>query len=183
MPSTEPNMPPAMKAPVSVARRRAREDTQDDRDADAAVGRLADAHEETRREHLFVALRETARERGEAPQQRHDGQAVDAAPAIGEQRQREGQHSDHQRDDAAQRAELSVAQVPFRLEQREHGIEHLSRHVVGQQQGEREREHDPRERARAAHRRRGAARYADCRWWLHVCTPRERHGPLQAQTW
>ncbi len=58
-------------------------------------------------------------------------------------RDRAGQQPDHQGDDARQKAELAVGQAPFGLQQREHGIQHLPRHVIGNQQAEGEREHHP----------------------------------------
>src|SRR6185503_9964 len=39
--------------------------------------------------------------------------------------------------------ELSVAQRPLTLEQREHRVQHLTRHVIGNQQAERQGKDDP----------------------------------------
>src|SRR3712207_8131607 len=47
--------------------------------------------------------------------------------SVAEHRQRNRQHRDGERDDAAQRAELGVGQHPFGLEEREHRREHLPR--------------------------------------------------------
>ncbi|MCY1420344.1 hypothetical protein D9M71_359600 [compost metagenome] len=119
------------------------EDREHQGDADAAVGGLADAYQEAREEHVLVVFRQAAAEGRQAPEHGHQRQAPGPAPAVGDQGKGEGQQADHQRDDAAEQAELRIAQAPFGLEQRKHRIEHLPRHVVGDQQAEGQGEHHP----------------------------------------
>ncbi|MNO92519.1 hypothetical protein D3C76_840970 [compost metagenome] len=92
---------------------------------DAAVGRLADTNQKACDEHLLVVFRQGATQGSQAPHHGHEGQALDPANAVGQQRQGEGQQTDHQCDDAAEQPELAVAELPFLLEQREYGVEHL----------------------------------------------------------
>ncbi|MNP09818.1 hypothetical protein D3C76_1019380 [compost metagenome] len=96
------------------------------RDADTAVGGFADADHEPRDEHLLIVLRQRATQRGQAPQHRHQRQALDPAKAVSHQRQRKCQQANHQRDNATEQAKLPVAQGPFALEQREHRVQHLA---------------------------------------------------------
>ncbi|MNN14008.1 hypothetical protein D3C81_1270610 [compost metagenome] len=119
-------------------------------DADAAVGCLPYADQEACDEHLLEAFRQAAAERRQAPQDGHQGQAPDPSPAIRHERQREGQQADHQGDDATEQAELRIGQRPLALEQREHRVEHLPRHVVGDQQAKGQCEHHPGVAARHA---------------------------------
>ncbi|MNO94308.1 hypothetical protein D3C76_859260 [compost metagenome] len=121
----------------------AREHRHHHGDADAAVSGLADADQKARDEHLLVVLGDSAAQRGQAPHHRHEGQALDPADAVGEQGQRKGQQADHQGDDATEQAELAVAELPLLLQQGEHGIQHLPRHVVGDQQTEGQGKDDP----------------------------------------
>ena len=114
------------------------------RQADAAVGCFADADDEPCGKHLLVILRKCAGKRRDTPQRGHEHQAADPAPAIGEQRQRKGQRPDRQRHDPTERAQTRIGERPLRLQQRKHGIQHLPRHVVGEQQAEGHREHQPR---------------------------------------
>jgi hypothetical protein len=55
-----------------------------------AVGGLAEADDGARTEELGVARGQGAGDGREAPHQRHQEDALDAAPAVGEQRQRNG---------------------------------------------------------------------------------------------
>lgn len=121
-----------------------REDAEHHRDTDAAVGGLADPDEEAGGEQLLVVGRHRAEQGGDAPEHRHQDQRPHPAPTVGEQRQREGEQADHQGDDARERGQLGIGQGPFGFQEREDCAEHLAGHVVGQQQGEGEREHEPR---------------------------------------
>ena len=76
-PSTEPNDPPAMNAPVSDARRAGEEDHEDDREADAAVCHLTETDEEAGEHHLLVVGRHGAADGREAPQGRHEDDGLD----------------------------------------------------------------------------------------------------------
>ena len=116
------------------------EDHEDDGEADAAVGRLTETDEEAGEHHLLVVGRDGAAEGGEAPQGAHGDDGLGAAPAVTEQRQRDGEQAHGQGDDAGQRAELGVGEGPLELEEGEDGGEHLARHVVGQEQTEGEDE-------------------------------------------
>ncbi|MNE22180.1 hypothetical protein D3C80_1153730 [compost metagenome] len=112
-------------------------------DADAAIGGLPYADEEPGHEHVLVVFRQAAAQGRQAPEHGHQRQALDPAEAVGQQRQGEGEQADHQGDDAAEQAELGVAQDPFGLEQWKYGVEYLPRHVVGNQQAERQGEYHP----------------------------------------
>jgi hypothetical protein len=102
------------------------EDAQHHGDADAAVGRLAEADQEAGEHHLVVGLGDGAAEGGQAPQHRHDEQAAHPAEPLRQQRERKGQQADHQGDDPAQRTELDVRQPPLRLQEREDGAQNLT---------------------------------------------------------
>ena len=70
-----------MNAPVSDARR-AGEDHEDDREADAAVGRLTETDEEAGEHHLLVVGRDGAADGGDAPEGTHEDDGLGAAPAV-----------------------------------------------------------------------------------------------------
>ncbi|MNN53649.1 hypothetical protein D3C81_1684170 [compost metagenome] len=99
-------------------------------DTHAAIGRFADTHHEAGKEHLLIVLGQRATEGRQAPEHGHQRQAFDPAETVCEQGQGERQQADHQGDDAAEQAELTVAQRPLALEHGEHGVKHLPRHVV-----------------------------------------------------
>ena len=71
------------------------------------------------------------------------GDAPHSPDPVGEQGNRKGQHADHHGNDTGQEAQLGVRQAPLRLQQRKDGAQHLPRHIVGNQQAERQREHQP----------------------------------------
>ncbi|MNT13371.1 hypothetical protein D3C72_1483400 [compost metagenome] len=121
----------------------AREYRQHHGNADAAVGRLADAHAQACDKHLAEAVRQRAAQRRQAPQRCHQHQAPDPAPAVCQDRQRERQQADHQRHDAAQRTQLGVTQRPLGLQQREYRVQYLAGHVVRQQQAKAQGKDDP----------------------------------------
>ena len=135
-----------------------REQRREQRGADGAVGGFAQADDAARGQQLRVASRERAGDRREAPDQRHQEDALDAAPAVGEQRQRNGAERDGDRDDRDERAELAVRQVPLRLEVREHRHDDLAVDVVDDHQREQDREHRPRVAARRRALVRGVVR-------------------------
>ncbi|MNP05701.1 hypothetical protein D3C76_976590 [compost metagenome] len=105
-------------------------DAQHHGQSDAAIGRFADADEEARDEHFLIVGGETAHQGGQAPDRRHQNQAADASQAIGDHRQRKGQHTDGNGDDAGQRAQLGIGEAPFGLELRKNHRQHLPRHEV-----------------------------------------------------
>ncbi|MNT21671.1 hypothetical protein D3C72_1570180 [compost metagenome] len=112
-------------------------------DADAAIGRFANAHQKTGNKHLLVVFRQGAPQGGQAPEHGHQHQAFDPAKTVGQQRQGKSQQPDHQRNDTAEQAELAVTQSPFALEQGKYRVEHLARHVVGNQQAKGQGEDNP----------------------------------------
>ena len=95
-----------------------------------------------------VVAGERAGDGREAPHQRHEHDALDAAPAVREQRQRHGAERDRDRDDGDQAAELAVGQAPLRLEVREHRHDDLAVDVVDDHQRDQDREDPPRIAAR-----------------------------------
>ncbi|MNF59554.1 hypothetical protein D3C84_411480 [compost metagenome] len=113
------------------------------RDAHAAVGGFADADHEPRNEHLLVVLSQRATQGRHAPQESHQRQALDPTEAVGHQRQGKRQQADHQGNDATEQTQLSVAQRPLSLEQGEYRVQYLTRHVIGNQQAERQCKDDP----------------------------------------
>ena len=97
---------------------------------------------------LPVARGERARDRREAPDQRHQEYALDAAPPVGEQRQRNRTQRDGDRHDGDERAQLAVREIPLRLQVREHRHHDLAVDVIDDHQREQDREHRPRVTAR-----------------------------------
>ena len=143
-PSTDPIMPAARKAPSTVLRIRA-----GNRLASRAAPTVPYAASPTPTRarapiRLPVAGGERARDRRETPDQRHQEDALDAAPPVGEQRQRNRAQRDGDRDDRDERAQLAVRKVPLRLEVREHRHHDLAVDVVDDHQREQDREHRPR---------------------------------------
>ena len=98
-----------------------REDGEDNGQADTAVCGLTDADEKAGDNQLAVTGREGGRGGRHAPDNRHEEDRADPAPAVGQQRQRHGQEADGERDDARQRTELGVAERPLGLEKGEDG--------------------------------------------------------------
>ncbi|MNS48320.1 hypothetical protein D3C72_808870 [compost metagenome] len=98
--------------------------------AHAAIGSFADSHAQPGDEHFAEVRRHCTAECSEAPQAGHQHEALDPAPAVGEDRQRQCQDPHHQRNNAAERAQFRISQRPFVLQQRKYRIEHLARHVV-----------------------------------------------------
>ncbi len=121
-----------------------RKHTEDHGDTHAAVRRFTDTDQEPGAQHLFVGLSDCAQQRRDTPQHRHQDQALDAAPAVREQRQRERQQPDHQCHHAAQGGEVRIGEIPVRFQNREDCTEHLPRHVVREQKTESQGENDPR---------------------------------------
>ena len=112
------------------------EDGDDHRNTDAAVSSFADTDEDACRKHLIVTASKPANQRGRTPQCAHRDDAFHSAEAIRKERDRASQDANHQRHDAGEKAELTVRQVPFRLQQWEDSVQHLPRHIVGDQQAE-----------------------------------------------
>ena len=112
-------------------------------DADTAVGGLPHSHQEAGDEHLLVVLCQGAAQGRQAPERGHHGQALDPAEPVRQQGEREGEQADHERDYAAEQAELGVGECPLPLEHGEDGVEHLARHVIGDEQTEGQRKHYP----------------------------------------
>ena len=112
--------------------------------AHGAVRRLAHADQGTRADQMSVAGGERARDRRETPDQCHQEHALDAAPPVGEQRQRNRTHRDGDRDDRDERAQLAVRKVPLRLQVREHRHHHLAVDIVDDHQREQDCEYGPR---------------------------------------
>jgi hypothetical protein len=121
-----------------------REHAEHHRQADTPVGGFAHPDEKACNEHLFEAVRNPAPQCGQAPQRRHENQAAQPAPSVRQQGQWQCQGAYSQGDDAAERAELRVGEIPFCLEEREYGVQHLPRHIVREQQAEGQRKHQPR---------------------------------------
>ena len=112
--------------------------------AHGAVRRLAHADHGARGQQMPVARRKRASDRREAPDQRHQEYALDAAPPVSEQRQRNRAERDGDRDDRDERAQLAVRKIPLRLEVRKHRHHDLAVDVVDDHQREQDREHRPR---------------------------------------
>ena len=113
-PSTEPRMPGREECAEHRAAHAHGKQRREQRGADGAVGGFAEADDAARGEQLRVASRERAGDRREAPDQRHQEDALDAAPPIGEQRQRHGAERDGDRDDRdeARRAGRRTGSTP-----------------------------------------------------------------------
>ena len=143
-PSTEPIRPAARKAPRTVLRMRIREHAREQCHADRAVGCFADADDRTRDEQVAVAVGERAGDRRQAPDQRHQEDALDAAPAIGEQRKRDRADRNGDGYDRHEPAELAVRKRPVFLEMREHRHDDLAIDVIDDHQRKHDRENRPR---------------------------------------
>ena len=52
---------------------------------------------------------------------------------VRRKKERKGQQPDHDRDDSAEQAELRIGKHPLGLQEREHGIQNLPRHIVRDQ--------------------------------------------------
>ncbi|MCY1368099.1 hypothetical protein D9M69_550630 [compost metagenome] len=118
-------------------------DAQHHSKTDAAIGRFTEADEEARHEHFLIVGGKTAHQGRQAPDRRHENQTADASQAIGDQRQRKGQHTDGNGDDAGKRAKLGIGEAPLGLELRKNHRQHLPRHEVRQQQSEGQGEDHP----------------------------------------
>ncbi len=133
-----------------------REEREHDGEPDAAVRGLTDAEQHPGREQLSEVRRQGGAQRGCAPHHRHHDDRPGPAVPVAQDRERYREQSDGEGDDARQAAELGVGQAPLVLEEREDRGQDLPDHVVRQQQGEAQREDDPREQPRGAGR--------GCRW-------------------
>ena len=123
---------------------RRREHAGEQRAARRAVARLAETDDGPRGEELAVGARQAAGDGGETPHRRHDGDAFDPAPTVGQQRDGKSEHGDGDRHGRGQRPQLLVAQAPFGLERREHRHHDLPVHEVEDHQQERHDEGEPR---------------------------------------
>ncbi len=111
--------------------------------ADRSVRSFTQADDAARTDQLRIASGECGRDRREAPDERHEENALDPAPPVGQQRQRHRPQRDGDRDDGNKGAQLTVRQVPLRLEVREHGHDNLAVDIVHDHQREDDREHRP----------------------------------------
>ena len=119
-------------------------DADDDGDADAAIGRLADADERRGRR--------TSPDRSAAMPQSRVAMlhitAISGEAADPPQRSASSDSGKVSRPTMSATTPLRapswrVAERPFRLEQREDGVQHLPRHIVGNEQAEGQREDQP----------------------------------------
>ena len=132
-----------------MLRIRGRKEGREQRRADRAVGGLAQSDDAARAQQVPVARRERARDGRQAPDKRHEENALDPAPPVGEERQRNCAERDGDRDDRDEPAQLAVGERPLRLEMRKHRHHDLAIDVIDDHQREQDREYGPRVDRRA----------------------------------
>jgi hypothetical protein len=121
-----------------------REHRSEQRHARRAVGGFAKPDDAARDKEVTVVLGVRTGDRRNAPDERHQEDALDAAPAVGEQRQRDGSERNHDRHDRDETSQLAIRKRPLRLEVRKHRDDDLAVDAVDDHQREHNRKHRPR---------------------------------------